>query len=292
MAKRFAVFLGCNIPARLKSYEMSTRAVLSALHVDLVDIPEFNCCGYPLRNINRDAFVLSAARNMALAEQQNLDILSLCQCGFGTFRMAGHLLDRDAALNETVQRALAKEGLVYEGKIGVRHLLGVLFHDIGLNDLQKKISLPYENLQVAVHYGCHALRPSNILRFDDPVAPTIFDRLVELTGAESVAWPLKLECCGGPLSGTHDSLSMDFAEKKIEDARRAGAHWIATACPYCQIQFDTIPKRMAFERGEDLQVPAILYPQLLGLSMGIDMETLGVDSVRSRIAEFRKRLAA
>lgn len=292
MAKRFAVFLGCNIPVRLKCYEMSARAVLSELDVELVDIQEFNCCGYPLRNINREAFVLSAARNMALAEQQNLDILSLCQCGYGTFRMAEYLLQHDTALNVSVRSALSKEGLTYEEKINVQHLLSVLYHDIGVDALRKKISFPFENLQVAVHYGCHGLRPSNIIRFDDPVAPTIFDRLVEVTGGESVSWPLKLDCCGGPLSGTHDSLSMDFAEKKMEDARRAGAHCIVTACPYCQIQFDTAPKRMAFERGEDLQVPAILYPQLLGLVMGIDMETLGIDSMRGRIADFRRRLAA
>jgi heterodisulfide reductase subunit B2 len=292
MSKRFAIFLGCNIPARLKQYETSSRAVLSQLDVDLVDIPDFNCCGYPLRNINRNAFLLSSARNMALAEQQNLDLLTLCQCGYGTFRMAEYLMARDAVLKEEINNILSKEGLRYEGKIEIRHLLSLFYHDIGLDAIKEKIEKPYENLQVAVHYGCHALRPSNVVRFDDPVAPTLFDRLVEITGAESIAWPTKLDCCGGPLSGIHDSLSLDFAEIKMEDARKAGAHCIATACPYCQIQFDTIPKRMVFERGEDHRIPAILYPQLLGLSMGIDADILGVDSIRSRIAGFRRRLAA
>jgi len=292
MRKRFAIFLGCHIPIRLKYYETSSRAVLSALNVDLVDIPAFNCCGYPLQNINRKAFVLSSARNMALAAKQDLNILTLCQCGYGTFRMAEYLMTRDAALKDEINGILAKEGLKYDGKIIVKHLLSVLFHDIGVDAIKEKITQPFENLQIAVHYGCHSLRPSNIVQFDDPVMPTLFDRLVEITGAQSVDWPAKLDCCGGPLSGTHDSLAMDFAEKKLENAQKAGAHYIATACPYCQIQFDTVPKRMIFERGADNVVPAIMYPQLLGLCMGIDKETLGWDSIRGHILKVEKPMAS
>jgi len=288
MKKKFSVFLGCRIPTRLKYYETSSRAILSALDVELTDIPEFNCCGYPLQNINRKAFVLSSVRNMALSERQNLDILTLCQCGYGTFRMAEYLMTRNAALKDEVNGILAKEGLKYEGKTTVKHLLSVLFHDVGLDAIKKKIIRPFENLQIAVHYGCHSLRPSHIVRFDDPVSPTLFDRLVEITGAESIDWPAKLDCCGGPLSGTHDSLAMDFAEKKLETAQKSGAHYVAVACPYCQIQFDTVPKRMVFERGMDHVVPSVMYPQLLGLSMGIDEGILGLDAIRSHIKAFEK----
>lgn len=292
MKRPFAFFSGCTIPVQLKYYESSSRAILSALEVGLVDIPEFNCCGYPLRNINREAFVLSAIRNLALAEARELDLLCLCQCGYGTFRMAAHLMARDEHLNREINGLLSEEGLRFEGRTQAKHLLSVLFHDIGLENLKEKIARPYENLQIAVHYGCHALRPSTVVQFDDPVSPTLFDRLVEITGAECVAWPAKLDCCGGPLSGIHDALSMDFAEKKIVDAQRAGAHYIATACPYCQIQFDTVPRRISFERGTDHPVPAIVYTQLLGVAMGIDKRILGLDEVRGHIAAFEKHMAA
>ena len=67
---KFALFLGCNIPARLTQYEASARAVLGKLGVGLVDIKAFNCCGYPVRNFDFNAFVLSSARNLALAKKE------------------------------------------------------------------------------------------------------------------------------------------------------------------------------------------------------------------------------
>lgn len=274
---KFAIFLGCNIPVRLKQYEMASRAVLKELGVRLLDIPEFNCCGYPLRNIDLKAFVLSSARNLALAEKENLNLLALCKCGYGTFRMAEHLMKENAELRDEVNRILGKEGLRYEGDTQVKHLLSVLFNDVGTKAIGARIARPYENLKIATHYGCHALRPSSIVQFDDPVAPSLFDQLVEATGAESIEWPLKLECCGAPLLGTNDELSWDFTEKKLVDAKRAGAQYLTTGCPFCQVQFDTVQEAIKSERGANHHVPAILYPQLLGLCMGIDKETLGLD---------------
>ncbi|MBW1743025.1 MAG: CoB--CoM heterodisulfide reductase iron-sulfur subunit B family protein [Deltaproteobacteria bacterium] len=274
---KYAFFLGCNIPIRLKQYESSSRAVLQELGVKLVDIPEFNCCGYPLRNVDLRAFVLSAARNLALAEQQNLNIIVLCKCGYGTFRMAEYLMKENAALREEMNAVLSKEGLKYEGDVQVKHLLSVLSHDVGTEAISEKVTRPYENLKIATHYGCHALRPSKIVQFDDPVSPSLFDRLVEVTGAESVAWPSKLDCCGGPLLGTNDELSLDFTQKKLTDAKNAGANFITTGCTFCQVQFDTVQKTMGAEGGSNHHLPSILYPQLLGLCMGINKDALGLD---------------
>ena len=277
---KFAAFLGCNIPVRLKQYETASRAVLQELGVELVDIAEFNCCGYPLRNIDLKAFVLSSARNLALAERQDLNMITLCKCGYGTLRMADHLLREDAALREEINAVLAKEDLRYQGRIQVKHLLGILFNDVGTETIREKITRPYENLKIATHYGCHALRPGNVVQFDDPVAPSLFDQLVEVTGAESVEWSTKLDCCGGPLLGTNDELAWDLTEKKLADARKAGAHYLTTGCTFCQVQFDSVQEIMATVRGTNHHVPSILYPQLLGLCMGLDKNVLMLDSNR------------
>jgi heterodisulfide reductase subunit B len=274
---KYALFLGCNIPIRLKQYESSSRAVLQELGVTLVDIPEFNCCGYPLRNIDLRAFLLSSARNLALAESENLNMLVLCKCGYGTFRMAEYLMKENPALREEMNAILAKEGLRYEGDTQIKHVLSVLFQDVGIETISQKVTMPYQNLKIAVHYGCHALRPSKIVQFDDPLAPSLFDQLVEVTGAESVAWPSKLECCGNPLLGTHDELSTGLTQKKLADAKDAGANYIATGCTFCQVQFDTVQKTMQADGDSNHQLPSILYPQLLGLCMGLKEDTLGLD---------------
>jgi heterodisulfide reductase subunit B len=275
-------------------YESASRAILGALNVGVVDIKEFNCCGYPLRNINFKAFVLLSARNLALAEQDDLDIITLCQCCFGSLKKANHLLKEDALLRNEVNSHLEKEGLRYTGGIEVKHLLQVLYHDVGIAAIQKEVKRMYEGLQIAAHYGCHILRPSQVVQFDNPLSPTIFDQLIEITGAQSIYWPLRLECCGAPLCGINDELSMDLSKKKLESGRRLGAEYVCVACPYCHLQFDTVQERMRAEKRMGDRLPSILYPQLLGLCMGINEKILGLemnriplDSIKDFLSETR-----
>ena len=273
---KYALFLGCQIPAHLNQYEASARAVSKRLGVDLVDIKQFNCCGYPVRNLDFKTFVLFSGRNLALAAKEQLNLMSLCKCCYGSLKKADHLLKEDASLRAEINTILQKEGLNYEGGVEVKHFLSVLYHEVGIEPIKEKIEKTFEKLNIATHYGCHALRPSKIVEFDDPVAPSLFDQLVEVTGAKSIYWPTQLECCGGPLWGINDELSMDLTGKKLTDAKQSGAAYLCTACTYCQIQFDTVQKMIVSKRGENHQLPSILYPQLLGLSIGIEGKTLGL----------------
>ncbi len=273
---KFALFLGCHIPVRLKQYETSSRAILERLGVELVDIEEFNCCGYPLRNVEFKAFLLASARNLALAEKKHLNVMALCQCCYGTLKKANFLLRENASLRKEVNAVLEREDLPYEGKVEVKHLLYVLHQEVGVEAIKKTIANTLKGLKIAAHYGCHVLRPSQVVQFDDPVRPSIFDQLIEATGAESIAWPRKLECCGAPLWGIHDELSTEFTLKKLKNARESGADYLCSACTYCQLQFDTVQQMILSQRGLSYPLPSILYSQLLGLSMGIDSETLGL----------------
>jgi heterodisulfide reductase subunit B len=273
----FALFLGCTIPARLNQYESSSRAVLEKLGVGLVDIREFNCCGYPLRNMGFKIFLLSAARNLALAEKKNLNVMTLCKCCYGSLKKADYLMKENASLKKEVNVTLEKEGLEYEGRIEIKHLLSVLHKDIGIDAIKGKIATTFKGLKIATHYGCHALRPSQVVEFDNPVAPTLFDQLVEVTGAESIEWAMKLDCCGAPLWGINDKLSMDLTLKKLTDGKKSGANYVCAACPYCHIQFDKVQKMILSQRNMNHPLPSILYTQLLGLSMGVDRKALGLE---------------
>jgi heterodisulfide reductase subunit B len=288
---KFALFLGCTIPARLPQYESSSRSVLGKLSVELVNIKEFNCCGYPLRNINFKAAVLSSARNLALAERESLNILVLCKCGFGMLKHAAHFMKEIPALRKEINAILKKEGLTYEGDIEIKHLLSVLYHDVGVEVIKEKITKPYTKLKIAAHYGCHALRPKEILQFDDPVNPTLFDNLVGLTGAESIDWEARLDCCGAPLFGSNDDLSMDLTAKKLANAKQSGADYLCDACAYCHIQLDTVQGMLNKARGGNHLLPAILYPQLLGLSLDIDSVTLGLSMNKIDITSVEKYLS-
>jgi len=273
----FALFRCCPTSVFLKQYESSSDAVLRKLGVQFTDIKEFNCCGYPLKNIDARASALAGARNLALAEKNGVDILTFCNCCFNSLKQVQHTLKEDPAKQQDINKILAREGLTCQKPVEIKHLFEVLFSDIGLDTIREKMVKSFNGLKIATHYGCHLLRPSDIVRFDNPISPTLFDKLVEITGANSIAWQTKLECCGSPLLGVDDELSLDLTRKKIKDAGQSGADYLCSACVYCQLQFDRVQKMLVSRHNEIRPVPSILYTQLLGLSLGIDKKILGID---------------
>jgi len=289
---KYALFEGCNIPARVPQYAAATRAVGHLLDIELVELPEFSCCGYPVRSVDPRAFMLSAAKNLAVAEKAGLDLMAMCKCCYGSLKKAQYDLHSDPDLAQEINSILSREKLRYTGQVRISHLLTVLHADIGVEAIKPLILKTYNGLQIAVSYGCHALRPSKITAFDDPVSPSLFDELVEITGAYSVAWSRKLDCCGAPLTGINDELARDMAINKINSAREAGAHYICTACPYTHIQFDWVQNEMATHSENRDPLAAILYPQLLGLAMGIDERILGLSENRLALVDITSFLMA
>lgn len=278
---KLALFMGCKIPFYLEHYGTSTKAVLHALGVQTVEL-DFNCCGYPNRDLHFESFILSAARNLALAEKRGLDMVTPCKCCFGSFKHAQYWLERKDGLKADINRELQKEGLLYEGRTQVKQILGLLARDIGLETIAKKVVHPQHGRKVAAHYGCHALRPSAITNFDNPFSPTVFEKLVTVTGAEPVEWSRRLDCCGNPLLERNKELSIALRNKKLADAAASGADFLCTACTYCQLQFDTLePEPQAAASHDDPRdLPSVLYTQLLGLSMGLKEAVLGLNKNR------------
>ncbi len=273
----FAIFRCCPTSIFLKQYETATDAVLQKLGIEVVDVKDFNCCGYPLKNINFKSFVMSSARNLSLAESRGSNIVTLCSCCYGSLKQAQQVLTEDLSLKEETNTILKREGLHYSGNIKIKHLLEVLYDDFGLEQIQNHLVRTYSGLRVATQYGCHMLLPREIMQSDNSTAPPVFDQLVEVTGAESVDWSMKLECCGSPMWGIYDDLSMDLTESKIKEAKKSGADYLCVACVYCQLQFDRVQQMMITRRGVNDQLPSILFPQLLGLALGIDEGTLGIN---------------
>ena len=282
---KFVMMRCCTTPIVLPEYEWSTNAVMEKLGIELIDVAELGCCGYPLRNISFRAHILASARNLALTEKENLDLLTVCNCCYGTLRYVDNLMKNDASIRKEVNTTLEKEGLKYEGDIQAKHIPQVLYDDVGIETIKDMIVKPFDGLRIATHYGCRILRPSKIAQFDKPHSPTKFDELVEVTGAKSIDWPTKLECCGSPLWGINDELSLDLTENKLKDAKQSCAEYLCVACSYCQIQFDIVQKILLSQRGIEAKLPSILYPQLLGLSLGIDGETLGLAENQVSISE-------
>ncbi len=116
------------------------------------------------------------------------------------------------------------------------------------------------------------------MQFDNPLAPTIFENLISVTGAESADWPLRLECCGNPLWEKNSRLSIKLMNRKLANAAESGADILVTACTYCQLQFDKIRKKQPEKQRKVPELESVLYIQLLGISMGMNAEQVGLSS--------------
>ncbi|MHA2378107.1 MAG: CoB--CoM heterodisulfide reductase iron-sulfur subunit B family protein [Candidatus Thorarchaeota archaeon] len=276
MAQSYEVFLGCAIPNRFNNYESSMRAVTKELGIKLIDFDGASCCGtVVLKSIDENSWLALSGRNIALAENRGHDIVTPCNGCFGSLKDTDHVLHDDETYRKKVNAVLKPLGLEYTGKAKIRHLVEVLYE---LKDeISAKIVKPLNGLRIAFHPGCHLIRPSNVAGFDDPELPRKVDELLELTGARSVPWGLKLSCCGSPLLIASEDIATKVLADKMASASEATANCLVTNCPACHTQFDVQLIGMKDEKGESLELPALFVTQILGLAMGIDQGPLGLE---------------
>ncbi|WP_320040401.1 CoB--CoM heterodisulfide reductase iron-sulfur subunit B family protein [uncultured Desulfobacter sp.] len=271
-----ALFSGCRTGFDIPQHPKSAKAVLSRLNVGVEEL-DFGCCGYPVKEKNLDAYLLLAIRNLAIAQAHHLPVLTLCKCCFGALKQAEHYFQNDPKKQHMINSLLEKEGLHYNGGVKIHHMLTLLDREIDKGVIQRSVVHPLDGIKVAASYGCHALRPSSITGFDErPNAPTIFERIIKLTGAEPVNWSRGLECCGNPLLEKNSLLARDFVLKKYESAKHEGADIICTACNYCHMQFEYGRELILKSESTD-PIPAVLLTQLLGHAMGLEKNLAGVE---------------
>jgi len=273
---KFAYFPGCKIPFELEEYGLSFEAIMERLDVQLINLP-FNCCGYPSRSKSLEISVLSSIRNLALAEKQDLDIITPCKCCFGQFKHAIYWWNNHIDLRIKINDILKTEGLSWSGETKVIHMLSFLYHDLGLAALKPLITRPFSNEKIVVQYGCHALRPFSITGFDDPFAPKIFEALVNITGFKTIEWSKSTECCGNPIYETNKKLSLKMLDSKLKSASDSGAAYIINACTHCQIQYNVMDMEQELKKNHIIPV---LFTQVLGMAMGLTKKELGINNTR------------
>ncbi len=275
----YALFLGCTIPARQPNYELSARKSLSKLGIKFVDLPDMTCCcPPPIQSIDLETSLAVAAYNITLAEEANLNLLTLCSGCFESLAMANAMLKENEDLKARINKVLSRTGKEFKGSIEVRHFLQVLKDDIGLKHLKQSVIRPLSKLKVAAFYGCHALRPSALLKLDDPERPRILETLIETLGATNVEYGNKLKCCGGLLRGVSDDLALDMARDKLANTSKAGVDCITTLCPFCFVALDIGQIQMRSKFNENYDIPVLHYSELLALALGIDPKELALET--------------
>lgn len=284
----FVNFLGCVAPNRYPMIEAATVRVFEKLNIKLHDMDGASCCPAPgvFRSFDIPTWRAIAARNITIAEQKGLDVAVMCNGCFGTLVEANHQMQHNTAYRKETNAVLAKVGREFKGTSKVRHVLDILYHDVGLERIGDMVINPLRGLKVAVHYGCHLLKPSEIRPWGNSERPRFFDELVEVTGAESIEYKDKFMCCGagGGVRAAVKNVSMDFTREKLANMKEAGVDCIVDACPFCHLQFDLGQIEVKQIFGEEYKFPVLYYTQLLGLAMGISPYDLGVLATKDKPA--------
>ena len=288
----YTLFLGCTVPVRAANYELSARKVAERLDVQLHDIPEFACCGYPIKSVNHYAYLLMAARNLALAEEKGYPLCTLCSACCGALTEANHEIQEDEKLrnriNEDLSRSIGRE---YKGGVRVTHYVRVLKEDVGYKKIAKEIQVDLSSLRLAPHYGCHYTKPSTIYaRIEDPENPKSLDELIEVSGAKSISYENKLSCCGGGVLAIDEQVALGMAKNKLDRIRASQADGMILICPFCDIMYESNQKKIEKMAGKDYKLPILFYPQLLGLAMGMEPDELGMKMNRVKPNELLKKI--
>lgn len=275
--KRYAFFLGCIAPLRYPGIEKSTREVFEALGIELVDLKGANCCPAPgvIKSFSKATWLAAAARNLALAEREGLDVVTICNGCYGSLFDAAHELHENKELLAEVNEVLAEIGLKYSGETKVKHFAEVLYKEVGIEKIKETVKTPAK-YNVAAFYGCHFLKPSKLKQLDDSENPKILDELIEAVGADSVLRKKKARtiCCGagGGLRSQFGETAVKFTRTNLEIMKNNGAEMIVDVCPFCHLQFDSSQK------GSEYSFPVLHLSQLYGIAMGMDAKDLGLDA--------------
>jgi heterodisulfide reductase subunit B len=276
-----AIAWGCLVPTRrsLIGYEAATRKVLEHLGIETVDIPNETCCApFWMQSLDLTTSIAMAARNLAKAEEMGLDLLTPCSGCFHSYKRVNHVLTNYPDMREKVDSILKGIGMHYEGKVESRHVVDFLSTEIGVDEIRRKSTRDLSGISIGLRYGCHMLKPHELLNIEYSERPNFADELLEPLGVNSVQYPGRHRCCGGLLRGVQDELADRILHERLVDVNNAGVDGIVTVCSLCHLQHDMGQRgiKRKYEM-EDMEIPVIHYPQILALGFGYSPKELGLD---------------
>jgi heterodisulfide reductase subunit B len=254
---KISYYPGCALHGTSLEYDESIRAIGHMLGVELCELPDWNCCGASSAHATDESLAYGlAARNLAIAERQGMDVVVPCAACYGRLKAA------------------EKETLSGYGAPAVHRNFRVLnlLEFIVTSGLTEKIGAlkkrPLNGLKVVCYYGCLLVRPPKVTGAGNCENPEEMDRLMGLLGAESIPWSYKTDCCGGSLVLSRGDIVRRLTRKLFDKALEAGAEAIVVACPLCQSNLDSRQEEISREAGKRYELPILYFTELMGLAMG------------------------
>jgi heterodisulfide reductase subunit B len=291
MSRRYAFYPGCTLHSTGVEFGVSSELVCQALHVEMVEIPDWNCCGASsAHSMDPELFLALPARNLAQAQAVEgvSDSLAIpCAACYSRLAAAELALEGDAGFRARMEGTL---GFEYEGRVKPRSLLDIFANDFRRDELAAPVKQSLTGLKVVSYYGCLLVRPPEYTgRWDDPEHPQSMDYVAELMGAETVPWSYGVDCCGGSLTLNRSDVVVHLVDRLVRAAHEAGAEALLTACPMCMANVDG---RQLYRGGAPLPrpekpdyepMPIFYFTELMALAYGLPLnKVLGKHMVDPR----------
>ena len=274
---KYALYPGCVMPTEQYAYEVSIREVLPLLNIDLIDVEGFSCCGEPMKSMNQLMTLYLSARNLALAEKQNLDLFVPCPMCHLSLSECQRVMESNTEMRDRVNSMLVSEDLQYNGSIDVVHTVNLLHDHIGTEEIKKHVKKSLSGLKIATHYGCHLIRPSEVGRPVDSENPQKMETILKVLGAEPMDYPEKLDCCGAMLSANLPESALTKTGQKLQKVQEQDFDVFVDVCPWCHRMFDSKQVKAGETVAAKLEIPVMYLTQLLGLALGVKKEKLGLE---------------
>lgn len=287
--RQAVVFWGCTIPVRLPFIEKATRTVIADLGWQAVEPPGLTCCpeSQLVKTAHETAYYATAARNLSIAREYAAALITPCSGCYSTFRQTAFRLSSDRKLRNRIEELLARTGHAISEMPKIWHLAEWLCEEIGPDILKQRMVRPLSGMRLAVHYGCHLLRPTPAVSWDNPVEPYKLERLMQALGAVVVDYPSKMECCGSGLERAGGKgVSRSLLARKFDDLRQRQVDALVVACPACFLQFDLSQAAGSSATAQNTGVPVFYCAELVALALGHPPAELGLEMHRVPIANF------
>lgn len=269
---KFGYYPGCSLKGSAREYDESLRAIAGPLGVELVEVPDWSCCGATAaHNLNHLMALALPARVLALAEKAGLtDLVVPCSACLNRLVSANHEMAHDEKVRKDVLDVIQ---MPYNGTVKVINALEFL-HKV-FSSSQRTFAKPFAR-KVACYYGCYLVRPPKVVNFDRPEDPQSMDEIMKKIGAAPIDWPHKVECCGAGLSVSRTDLVAKLSGKIVDAAAKRGAEAIIVVCPMCHTNLDMRRDWIEQTLGCPYRIPVLYLTQAIGLALGLDENTLGL----------------
>lgn len=267
---RFIYYPGCSQKSSAISYEKSFLAVCHVLGIELTELEDWNCCGTTIAiSVNKTVSSFLAARNLGLAHQYKLPVVTPCPSCYVSMRRTLKECKENKAQFNQISELLAEEQLAFSTDAEVYHALEFLVSVIGLDTIANKVCNPLKGFRIAPYYGCQLVSPyaNGSISHD----PRQLEQLIEVLGAHPVNFPFRTLCCGGSLMFTLKEQAKKLSSMILGSIQKTDANLIVTPCGLCQLNLEMALKR---------SLPIINIGQMLGLALGLDPRSLYMNKLR------------